>query len=236
MAIRTNHYPVPEVLPVRHVLASVHDKTGLDILVEGILEVNPQARFYSTGGTGEAIKRILGSRAASNYKSVEEFTGCPEMEGGLVKTLHPKIHAGLLAERGNPVHEAYLRSAMEELTGTSGVFFDLMVGGFYPFAEEVTKESVTPEIARANIDIGGPAMVRAAAKNWHGCAVLHHPSQYGFFVNAIRGAGGVPAHVRFSLAVAAFMAVAEYDDAIANYLPRVDWWVVKKDLKWEGSK
>ena len=102
MSIRENVYQVIDLIKPEHVLVSVFDKNGLEGLVRGILEVNPSAKFYSTGGTGKKIIEILGPQSGKNYVSVEEFTGAPEMEGGLVKTLHPKIHAGLLAERGNP--------------------------------------------------------------------------------------------------------------------------------------
>jgi len=107
VAIRENVYQVVDLIRPAHILVSVFDKSGLEALVRGILGANPSAVFYSTGGTGKKIIEILGG-GSSNYKPVEEFTGAPEMEGGLVKTLHPKIHAGLLAERGNPAHEEYL--------------------------------------------------------------------------------------------------------------------------------
>ena len=108
MSIRENIYQVIDLIKPDNILVSVFDKGGLDELVNGIIGINRAAKFYSTGGTGKKIVELLGTKASKNYLSVEEFTGAPEMEGGLVKTLHPKIHAGLLAERGNPAHEEYL--------------------------------------------------------------------------------------------------------------------------------
>jgi phosphoribosylaminoimidazolecarboxamide formyltransferase/IMP cyclohydrolase len=178
MSIRENIYQVIDLIKPAHILVSVFDKTGLDELVNGILEVNADARFYSTGGTGNKIMDILGTNASRNYISVEDYTGAPEMEGGLVKTLHPKIHAGLLAERGNPAHEDYLSRTLSEMSGSRGVYFDIFVGNLYPFTSVVAQEGTTSETARVNIDIGGPAMTMASAKNWHSIAVLTSVLQY----------------------------------------------------------
>jgi phosphoribosylaminoimidazolecarboxamide formyltransferase/IMP cyclohydrolase len=132
VSIRENVYPVIDFIKPEHILVSVFDKNGLEELVKGILSVNSEAKFYSTGGTGEKIIAILGANASKNYIAVEKFTGAPEMEGGLVKTLHPKIHAGLLAERGNPAHEEYLHKTLTETGVGQGVYFDVFVGNLYP--------------------------------------------------------------------------------------------------------
>src|SRR3989344_1946321 len=223
MTIRTNQFPIPELIVPRHVLASTYDKTGLDVLVNGILEVNPEAIFYSTGGTGKAIEGILGTARKGNYVSVETFTGLPEMEGGLVKTLHPKVHAGLLAERGNTKHEDYLRKEMRKFGTGEGVYFDVLACNLYPFEKIVAQQGVTPETARVNIDIGGPAMIRGAAKNWHSVTVFSDPRQYEGFVRLLKTQRGVPIQARFELALQAFGKTAVYDNGIADYLDGIDF-------------
>lgn len=224
MSIRENIYRVVDLIKPSHILVSVFDKQGLDELVNGIVGVNAEARFYSTGGTGKKIVEILGERAGKNYVSVEEFTGAPEMEGGLVKTLHPKIHAGLLAERGNPAHEAYLYETLSKIGGAPGVYFDVFVGNLYPFTSVVAKPDSTPETARVNIDIGGPAMTMASAKNWHSVAVLTSPAQYSPFVHSVQEHEGmISLGQRFNLAKEAMRAVGEYRTAIANYFLDLDY-------------
>lgn len=224
MSIRENRYKVIDRVIPRHVLVSVFDKTGLDGLVNGLIEVNPKVIFYSTGGTGKKIAEILGDKAAANYMPVEVFTGAPEMEGGLVKTLHPKIHAGLLAERGNPAHMDYLERTLAGMGGEKGVYFDVLVANLYPFTDVVTKAETTAETARVNIDIGGPAMTMAGAKNWHSVAVLSSPGQYADFLMDISANGGaVTARKRFTLAKSAFAAVGRYRMAIADYFGKIDF-------------
>lgn len=217
MTIRANTFPVPAFLAPRHVLVSVYDKSNLDTLVHGLFSANPQVHFYSTGGTGKRIVEILGGLADTHYTSVESFTCFPEMDGGLVKTLHPKIHAGLLGERNNPQHLQYLQE-MADKTGSPGVFFDVMVGNLYPFQEIITKPGCTPEEARINIDIGGPTMIMAAAKNWHSVAVLTSPSQYRRFLDDLEADGGsISLPVRFSLTQRAMRVTADYRTMNADY-------------------
>ncbi len=229
MSIRENIYQVAELIKPSHILVSVFDKSGLDDLVKGILDVNRAAKFYSTGGTGKKIIEILGPDAAANYTSVEDFTGAPEMEGGLVKTLHPKIHAGLLAERGNPSHEEYLYKTLAMMGGSPGVYFDIFVGNLYPFTSVIAKEGTTPETARVNIDIGGPAMTMASAKNWHSVAVLTSPGQYRDFISALKvNKGMIGLQQRFDLAAAAMKSIGEYRTAIGNYFSSLDF---SKDVR-----
>ena len=228
MTIRGNAYKVLDLIKPQHILVSVFDKAGLNELIRGILEVNPEAIFYSTGGTGKEIMRILEDTSEScfgltsqfaddHYVSVENFTDAPEMEGGLVKTLHPKIHAGLLAERGNPAHEKYLFETMEQMTGTPGVYFDIFVGNLYPFADVVAKEGATAEDARINIDIGGPAMTMAAAKNWHSVAVITRPVRYSNYVLEWKRQGGTTIRDRFYLAQEAMRLIGEYRSTIGKH-------------------
>ncbi|NTW46087.1 MAG: hypothetical protein HGB18_03500 [Candidatus Moranbacteria bacterium] len=222
--IRTNKYPVPNLIRPSHVLVSVFDKTGLEVLVEAVLRANPQAMFYSTGGTETKLLKILGSRAGTNYMSVETFTGCPEMEGGLVKTLHPKIHAGLLAERGNPNHERYLSEDMAQFGQGPGVYFDIFVGGLYPFDKVVQEEGSTAETARCNIDIGGPTMTMAAAKNWHSVAVLTQVEQYEELARKLAANGGfISAASRFRLAVEAISVVSDFRFGNWAYFSHLDF-------------
>lgn len=224
MSIRENIYQVVDLIRPAHILVSVFDKNGLDDLVKGILETNSSARFYSTGGTGKKIIEILGPNASGNYTSVEDFTGAPEMEGGLVKTLHPKIHAGLLAERGNPAHEEYLYKTLAAMGGSQGVYFDVFVGNLYPFTSVISKEGTTSETARVNIDIGGPAMTMASAKNWHSIAVLTSPSQYGDFISSLKSNKGMTGlEQRFRLAAEAMRSIGEYRTAIGNYFTSLDF-------------
>ncbi len=224
MSIRENIHQVFDLMKPQHILVSVFDKTGLDGLVTGILSANPGARFYSTGGTGKRIMEILGAAASKNYLSVEEFTGAPEMEGGLVKTLHPKIHAGLLAERGNPAHEEYLYNTLAQGNGHAGVYFDIFVGNLYPFTEVIAKQGTTPETARVNIDIGGPAMTMASAKNWHSIAVLTSPGQYAGFLETLRkNDGRMSLEQRFALAAEAMKLIGAYRTAIGDYFTKIDF-------------
>ena len=229
MSIRENVYQVIDLIKPEHILVSVFDKNGLDELVKGILEVNPEARFYSTGGTGKKIIEILGPQVKKNYISVEDFTGAPEMEGGLVKTLHPRIHAGLLAERGNPAHEEYLYRTLAQNGSAPGVYFDIFVGNLYPFTSVISKEGTTSETARVNIDIGGPAMTMASAKNWHSVAVLTSADQYAGFIQALKNQkGGTSLAQRFKLAAQAMKSIGEYRTAIGNYFSALDF---EKDVR-----
>jgi phosphoribosylaminoimidazolecarboxamide formyltransferase/IMP cyclohydrolase len=224
MSIRENIHQVIGMIKPEHVLVSVFDKSGLEDLVKGILGVNPAAKFYSTGGTGKKIAEILGDGASKNYISVEDFTGAPEMEGGLVKTLHPKIHAGLLAERGNPAHEEYLYKVLAQNGGRPGVYFDIFVGNLYPFTSVIAKEGTTSETARVNIDIGGPAMTMASAKNWHSIAVLTSTSQYAGFIEALKKQNGrISLEQRFKLAAEAMNSIGEYRTAIGRYFSSLDF-------------
>lgn len=231
MSIRKNSFPVVNLIRPRHILISVYYKDALEALINGILVVNPEAMFYSTGGTGKKVKEILGPNGARfNYISVEDFTFTSEMEGGLVKTLHPKIFSGLLSERGNPDHINYVSEAMKLFrplgagSGTPGVYFDAMIGGFYPFNEKIEEPGCTPEKARDNIDIGGPTMVEAAAKNWHSTAVLTSPAQYQNFLNSLaENKGKISAIKRYELAQKAMRVVADYRKANADYFEKISF-------------
>jgi phosphoribosylaminoimidazolecarboxamide formyltransferase/IMP cyclohydrolase len=187
---------------VRRALISVYDKTGLDELARGLHEAGVE--IVSTGSTAARI-RDLGVPVTA----VDEVTGFPEILGGRVKTLHPHVHAGLLADQNDPQHMA----TIAEL----GIApFQLLVSNLYPFAETVASGATEPEIVE-QIDIGGPAMVRASAKNHGSIAVVTDPSRYGEVLDAVRG-GGFDLPARQRLALAAFRHTAAYDIAVASWL------------------
>ncbi|MDJ0781674.1 MAG: hypothetical protein QNJ22_06860 [Desulfosarcinaceae bacterium] len=197
---------------VRHVLISVSDKTGLDRLAEGLLAVNPQVTIFSTGGTFGRLKEILGERADGCLTPVADYTGQPETQGGLVKTLDFKIYLGLLTETYNADHR-------EDLARTAAVPIDMVVVNLYPFEATVAADGVTPERARGNIDIGGPCMIRAAAKNFIRVASVVDPADYDGIVSDLKATQGrTELSLRFRLAQKAFAHTAAYDAAISDYL------------------
>lgn len=204
---------IDDSVPVQNVLASVSDKAGLEDLVPGLVSANPDVKIYSTGGTYAKVREILGEeKAAKNLVAVSEYTGQPEMQGGLVKTLDFKIYLGLLSETYNEAHK-------EDLGRVSAVPIDMVVVNLYPFKETVAKPGVTVEMARTNIDIGGPCMVRASAKNFLRVASVTDPADYQAILEEL-GANGASLSLgtRFRLAKKAFTHTAEYDTAISAFL------------------
>jgi len=207
---------VDDVVKIRHVLCSVSDKTGLENLIPALVEVNPGVRIFSTGGTFDTLKKILAERAAKNLTQVSDYTGQPETQGGLVKTLDFKIYLGLLTETYNPSHQ-------RDLERTQAVALDLVVVNLYPFKQTIAKRDVTVEMARANIDIGGPCMIRASAKNYLRVAPVVDPADYPKLVEQLRKTGGsLDLATRFELARKAFAHTAEYDTTIAKFLGRLE--------------
>ncbi len=202
---------IDDGVKVQNVLASVSDKTGLERLVPALLKINPAVKIYSTGGTYSAIRDLLGPNS-KNLVSVSDYTGQPEMQGGLVKTLDFKIYLGLLSETYNPAHA-------DDLKRTQGVAIDMVVVNLYPFVQAIAKADATPEKARANIDIGGPCMVRASAKNFLRVASVTDPADYDGVIRELEaGKGVLSLKTRFGLAQKAFAHTAAYDMAIAAYL------------------
>ena len=202
---------------IRHVLLSVSDKTGLDVLIPGLMAVNPDIRFYSTGGTYARISDILGPMStAQHLMQVSDYTGQPETQGGLVKTLDFKIYLGLLTETYNEAHRA-------DLVRTTAIPIDMVVVNLYPFQETIAREGVTVEEARANIDIGGPCMLRAAAKNYLRVAPIVDPTDYAPLLSKLRAnRGALDLTTRFEYARKAFAHTASYDAAINAYLSQQD--------------
>ena len=208
---------IDDAVKIEQVLVSVSDKAGLADIVAPLIAINPKVMIYSTGGTWQALRDILGTEAAKrNLAQVSDYTGQPEMQGGLVKTLDFKIYLGLLCETYNPAHE-------QDLKRVNAVPIDLVVVNLYPFKKTVALPDATLEKARANIDIGGPCMVRAAAKNFHRVAALTRPADYAGVVAELRQSGGrISLKTRFALSKKAFAHTAEYDTAIAGYLAACD--------------
>ncbi len=192
---------------IRRALLSVSDKTGVVAFAERLAARGIE--LLSTGGTA----RLLAD-AGLAVVEVADYTGFPEMLDGRVKTLHPKVHGGLLARRDVAAHIAAID---KHGIGT----IDLLVVDLYPFEATVAKADCTLDDAVEQIDIGGPAMVRSAAKNWKHVAVVTETSQYERVATELESAGAVSEATRFALAVAAFDRIARYDGAISDYLSSV---------------
>jgi len=203
---------IDDAVSVDHVLISCSDKTGLADLVISLVTIRPNVRIISTGGTYEHIKDILGTHRERHLMRASDYTGQPETQGGLVKTLDFKIYLGLLTEKYNECHAA-------DLERTGAVRIDMVVANLYPFEKTISAQGVSVEEARANIDIGGPTMIRAAAKNYLRVACVVDPADYAAVINDLEaGNGALPLSARFQLAQKAFQHIAVYDRCIADYL------------------
>jgi len=190
---------------IKRALLGVSDKTGLVDFARVLKRRGVE--ILSTGGTKAALEK-----GGVRVIAVEDFTGSPEMLDGRVKTLHPRIHGGILARRSEPSHQAQMRQHGVEP-------IDLVVVNFYPFEQTVAKPDVSLEDAIENIDIGGPTLVRAAAKNHDDVAVVVDPSDYAAIAQELEANGGATtAQTRWRLARKAFARVTAYDCAISNYL------------------
>ncbi len=189
-------------------LLSVSDKTGLLELAQGLHALGIQ--LLSTGGTAKLL-----AENGLPVTEVADHTGFPEMLDGRVKTLHPKIHGGLLARRDLPAH-------MTALQDHAIATIDLLVVNLYPFEATVARAGCTLEDAIENIDIGGPAMVRSAAKNWKDVGVLTDASQYAAVLAELKAHGKLADTTKFALAVAAFNRISQYDGAISDYLSGIN--------------
>nr|MDJ0818400.1 hypothetical protein [Desulfobacterales bacterium] len=185
---------------------------GLDSFVPQLMSVNPDLKIFSTGGTFARLREILGDAADTHLIRVSDYTGQPETQGGLVKTLDFKIYLGLLTETYNEAHR-------NDLNRTGSVPIDMVVVNLYPFKETIAKPDVTVEQARGNIDIGGPCMIRASAKNFIRVASVVDPVDYDGIVAELKtNNGALTLAMRFRLAQKAFEHTAVYDRAIADFL------------------
>ena len=189
-------------------LISVSDKTGIVEFAQALHQLGVQ--LISTGGTAQLL-----SAQGLPVQEVADLTGFPEMLDGRVKTLHPMVHGALLARRDMPSH-------MQALQAHGIETIDLLVVNLYPFEATVAAADCSLEEAIENIDIGGPAMVRSAAKNWKHVAVVTDASQYAMVLNELQQQNGVTELTRFQLAVSAFNRISQYDGAISDYLSSLD--------------
>ena len=188
-----------------YALLSVSDKTGIIDFGEGLVRAG--YTLISSGGT-HAVLQAEGIPVMR----VSDYTGSPEILDGRVKTLHPKIHGGILAQRGNSSHDLDLKVNRIEL-------IDIVAVNLYPFKETVAKPDVTFEEAIENIDIGGPSMVSSAAKNFKDVAVLTNPGQYGIYLDSIKGNISIkPETLRKQFMLEAFRHTAEYDATISSWM------------------
>ncbi len=195
----------PDKLPIKRALLGVSDKSGLEDFAHRLAALGVE--LISTGGTRAALQS-----AGIPVRSVEDFTGFPEILDGRVKTLHPRIHGAILARRDLASHRA-------ELTHHAIEPIDLVVVNFYPFEQTIARSGASLEDAIENIDIGGPTLVRAAAKNYAHVAVVSDPADYGAIASELDTNGGaLSADTRWRLARKAFARVTAYDCAISNYL------------------
>lgn len=195
-------------LKINRALLSVSDKDGITDLAKALHESGVE--LISTGGTAKVIRN-----SGLPVKDVTEITGFPECLDGRVKTLHPLIHGGILARTSH-------QPDLEELKKLDITPIELVVVNLYPFKQTVASENVTPAEATENIDIGGPTMIRAAAKNFAHVCILTHPDQYKNVIEEMRESGKVSFLLRKSLAREAFQHTADYDAAISNYFNRID--------------
>ena len=195
---------------MNYALLSVSNKIGIVDFARSLVDYG--YTIISSGGTHSVI-----AAEGIPVTKVSDYTGSPEILNGRVKTLHPKIHGGILAQRGNPVHD------MDRNANGIGLI-DIVAVNLYPFKETVAKPDVTLADAIENIDIGGPSMVRSAAKNYKDVAVMTNPHQYGIYMDSIKGNISIkPETLRKQFMLEAFKHTAEYDTAISN-------WMAERDL------
>ncbi len=196
------------MFPIRRALLSVTDKSGLADFARGLKEFG--VHMLSTGGTAKLLRE-----SGVEITEVSDYTGFPEMLDGRVKTLHPMIHGGFLGLRDHEVHvQTMSRHGIEPI--------DMVVVNLYAFAETVARPGCTLEDAVENIDIGGPTLIRAAAKNWRHVAVVTDPADYSVVLEEMRGSGGkVRRETSLLLAKKAFCLTHTYDGNICEYLEKV---------------
>src|SRR5438477_9313597 len=196
------------MIAIRTALSGVSDKSGLAELERGLARF--KVKILSTDGTAKLL-----AEQDLPVTEVADYTGFPEMLDGRVKTLHPRLHAGILARRDSPAHLAAIKAAGIEP-------IDLVVVNLYPFARAVANSNCTLAEAIENIDVGGPSMLRAGAKNYAGVAVVTDPSDYSKLLAEMgERSGALSESTRFALAQKAFAYSAAYEAALGNYLTRV---------------
>lgn len=193
-------------MKIKRALISVSDKNGIVDFAKELSQLDVE--IVSTGGTARALRE-----AGLSVKDVSELTGFPEMMDGRVKTLHPLVHGGLLARRDNP-------GDMKSVEELSIPLIDMVVVNLYPFKEVTKDENVSLDVAIENIDIGGPTMIRAAAKNHKDVAVVIDPADYKRVLDQLKATGDIPLEMRRELAVKVYHHTASYDTAVDAFLSR----------------
>ena len=191
---------------MKRALISVSDKTGIIDFAKELTNLGYE--IISTGGTHKALED-----AGLKVIGISDVTGFPECLDGRVKTLHPSIHAGVLAIRGNEEH-------MKQLADLGIDTIDMVVVNLYPFKQTILKPNVTREEAIENIDIGGPTMIRAAAKNYQDVAVVIDPKDYKKIIAEIKEIGDISVDTKFYLSAKVFMHTSHYDSLIAEYMKK----------------
>jgi phosphoribosylaminoimidazolecarboxamide formyltransferase / IMP cyclohydrolase len=210
-----------DLVTLRNLLVSTYDKAGLADFVRAIVAASADSatsvpgdglRFYSTGGTYDELAKALAGIRGPELVKVSDYTGQPEMKGGLVKTLDWKIYLGLLAESGDSSHEA-------DLARAGAVAFDMVIANLYPFEAAAADASAAPEELRQRIDIGGPCMIRAAAKNYLRIASVSSPIQYPALLAELRATGGkTRLETRRRLAAEAYALTSAFDATVSARL------------------
>ncbi len=206
-------------MKIERALISLTDKSGIEDFASELSAMGLE--LLSTGGTAKKLRD-----AGLEVIDVADFTGFPEMLGGRVKTLHPRVHGGILNQRDNPEHR-------QQCSEHGLKHIDMVVVNLYAFADTVADPSCTLENAIEHIDIGGPAMLRAAAKNFRDVTVVVDPADYPLILDEIRLHGNTTLRTRFYLMRKAYALTAAYDGAITDWLAKID--VNNSDFNEEGS-
>jgi len=213
---------IDDLVELKNAIVSVSNKAGLESLAPSLIELCQELKIYSTGGTYASLKEILKDRAKRHLVQVSDYTGQPEMQGGLVKTLDWKIYLGLLSETYNAAHQ-------QELKKYKAVPFELVVVNLYPFESTVARPDATAEEARANIDIGGPCMIRASAKNYLRVCPVVNPADYQALLAELeKNRGRTSLAFRRDMALKAFEHTGQYDRAIAEYFSKTGLEKIRK--------
>lgn len=210
---------IDNMVTIKHALISVSDKHNIEKLISGLLKMNMNLKIYSTGGTYNILKLIV---PKNNIIEISDYTGQPEMQGGLVKTLDYKIYLSLLSETYNKWHQ----SDIKRLKATP---IDLVVCNLYPFGKTFENEGWFNEKTRADIDIGGPCMIRASAKNYLRTTVISSVRQYDSLLKNLNiYKGCLPLKYRYECAQTAFKMIAKYDTIISRAINETKYERIKK--------
>lgn len=207
---------IDDLVPLQFGLFSLADKTDLPKFILELLKIVPNFDVISTGGTYSVLEEVLGDLAKKRLQQVSVYTGQPETDGGLVKTLDFKIYLGLLTDKYNPLHQADLRR-------NDARAIDLFVGSFYPFEDVIAQDNVTFERARGNIDIGGPCMWRATMKNCLRVLGLGDPDDFEDVLQVVSDNNGCSTlDLRCKLAQKAWEKTGKYDMEIHQFMSSID--------------